>query len=50
MNGRRDSSGKFKWINSGNEFSFTNWYSDQPNNSSGYDYVYVDVYNNDIIW
>ena len=29
--GRRDSSGKYKWINNGNEIVYTNWYPGDPN-------------------
>jgi len=43
INGRRDSSGMWKWINSGNEFNYTNWNSSQPKNNIGFDYVYVNV-------
>ncbi len=45
INGRRDSTGKFKWINSGNEFSFTNWRPGFPDSDN---YVVVEVYNNDV--
>ncbi len=41
INGRRDSSEKIKLINSGNEFFYTNWNSDEPENNLGFDYVYI---------
>ncbi len=54
INGGRDSSGefvkdhrisleKFKWFNSGNQFSYTNWDSKQPYSMKGFDYVVVSV-------
>ncbi len=45
MNGRRDSSEKFKWINSGNEFSFNNWDSGNPDIDN---YVLVTVDDNGV--
>jgi hypothetical protein len=49
INAHRDSLGRFIWINSGNQFTYTNWdpTHHEPNNSSGYDYVVVSVWNND---
>jgi hypothetical protein len=47
INGRRDSSGKFMWINSGNEFSYTNWHSKEPVNITGEDYVFVSVWSDE---
>ena len=31
--GHRDSNGKLKWMNNGNEIVYTNWEGGQPNNS-----------------
>lgn len=44
INALRDSSGIFKWLNSGNEFDFNNWKPNEPLNRKGYDYVFVDTY------
>ncbi len=48
INGHRDSSGKFKWINSGKEFTYTNWDTEfnEPKYNGGYDYVVASVWNN----
>jgi hypothetical protein len=49
LNGHRESSGKWKWITSGKEFTYTNWGNGSPTISSGYDYIYTYFYNKDII-
>ncbi len=35
INGRRDSSAKWKWIKSKNDFFYTNWASGYSDNDSG---------------
>ena len=45
LNAHRNSSGKWKWLRSGNDITFTKWYdSSYPVGSSGYDYIYVHSY------
>jgi hypothetical protein len=44
LNGYKDSSGKWKWINSGKEMTYNNWYSGFPKNGSGYDYLLMSIY------
>ncbi len=41
-NGKRDSSGKFKWMRSGKEITYTNWYSGYPQ-SGQYDFIAVEL-------
>jgi hypothetical protein len=47
LNGRRESSGKWKWITSGKQFTYTNWDSRYPITNSGYDYIYISFYNSE---
>ncbi len=46
LNGHRESSGKWKWITSGKEFTYTNWADGYPSTISGWDYIIMD-FNND---
>jgi hypothetical protein len=41
LNAKRDSSGKYKWLASGKEFTPTNWGKDYPKTDSGYDYINI---------
>jgi len=41
LNGHRESSGKWKWITSGKEFTYTNWGSGAPTAVGGNDYIYM---------
>ncbi len=42
LNGRKDSSGRWKWINSGKEMTYNNWYITKR--ESGYDYLLMSAY------
>jgi hypothetical protein len=44
LNGRRESSGKWKWITSGKQFTYTNWADSRPTTNSGYDYILMYFY------
>jgi hypothetical protein len=46
LNGHRESSGKWKWITSGKEFTYTNWAGSYPTTISGWDYIIMDFNNN----
>ncbi len=39
LNGRKDSSGKWKWITSGQEIEYFNWGTNMPRSQSGWDYL-----------
>ncbi len=41
LNGHRESSGKWKWITSGKQFTYTNWADSRPTTNSGWDYIYT---------
>jgi hypothetical protein len=41
INAERDSSGKWKWLKSDKEFTFTNWYTSNPYTNSDYNNIYV---------
>jgi hypothetical protein len=47
VNGHRESSGKWKWITSGKEFTFTNWADGHPKTNSSNDYIFINFYNKD---
>jgi len=51
LNGQKDSSGKWKWISSGNEISYTadkkNWYKGYPTNDTGADYLAMSTSHDD---
>jgi Notch-like protein len=47
LNGHRESSGKWKWITSGKEFTYTNWGSENPKTNSSRDYIYISFYGHD---
>jgi len=44
INAERNSSGKWKWLKSDNEFTFTNWYTNNPVTNSDSNYIYVSTY------
>jgi hypothetical protein len=49
LNAFRDSSGTFKWINSGQGFNYQNWYPNTPYSMSSYpndNYLVIYGYNN----
>ena len=44
INAKRDSSGKFRWLSSGQELTYTNWFKNNPDYRSGWDYVHIDAH------
>jgi hypothetical protein len=44
LNGHRESSGKWKWITSGKQFTYTNWADSRPTTNSGQDYIFTSFY------
>jgi len=44
INAERDSSGKWKWLKSGKEFTFTNWNPGHPWTNSDYNNIFVRSY------
>jgi hypothetical protein len=48
INAHKDSSGKWKWITSGKEISYTNWATNNPSSESGKDYIFIKFYNEDL--
>jgi len=44
INAERDSSGKWKWLESNKEFTFTNWLTNYPVTNPDYDYIVICVY------
>lgn len=48
LNGRRDSSGIWKWVTSGKELTFNNWAPNYPSNANGYDYIYMHFFSSDL--
>jgi hypothetical protein len=43
LNVHKDSSGKWKWINSGKEMTYNYWYSGNPVSYSGFDYLLIEI-------
>ncbi len=43
LNVHKDSSGMWRWINSGKEFTSINWMKDYPKSDSGYDYLAMHI-------
>jgi hypothetical protein len=41
LNGHRESSGKWRWITSGKQITYTNWADSQPEAKIGYDYITI---------
>jgi len=44
INAKRDTWGKFRWLSTGEELTFTNWLTSNPHADTGYDYVGISAH------
>jgi len=47
INGQRDSSGKWKYVDNGKEITYTNWWPSNPHPDKGSDYLVVGLVANE---